>query len=155
MPKVDASIEKYSSLLALFARFFLCMSLFWAACFNISGWQVQLAMLTPVAQSFAAPILASSIAAEFVLGVAILIGYMARQIALLAAVYTLTNACIMHAFWNAEPGFNSNHAMNFFQSIGVAGGFFLLAAFGAGAYSADEKLKEPAQKTEATSEPKV
>lgn len=154
MVKPVTYMDKYTHLLALYARFFLCMSLFWSAGFNIIGWNVQLAMLLPVAQSFAAPILSAVTASEIVIGIAILIGYMSRQIACLAAVYTITNACVLHSFWTAQPSLQANEAMNFFQSIGVAGGFFLLAAFGPGEYSADAKLKEPSAKPEPDSESK-
>ncbi len=145
-------MEKYSNLLALYARFFLCMSLFWHAGFNIAGWNLQVAVLTHLTQAFTAPILSAATAAEIVLGIAILIGYMTRYIACMAALYTLVNAFLMHSFWSSDPGTQVNDAMNFFQSIGLAGGFLLLAAFGPGEYSADAKLKEPARTTEPTSE---
>ena len=143
-------MEKYSSLFALCARIFLCLSLFWAAAFNIAG--VQVDILSPVAQSMAAPILSATTAAEVVLGVAILIGYKTRHMASLAALYSLTMTSILHGFWNSEPGMQFNDSMNFFQSIGLCGGFLMLVAFGPGEYSADAKLREPA-KPETNSEP--
>ncbi|MCC7527942.1 MAG: DoxX family protein [Candidatus Melainabacteria bacterium] len=148
-------MEKYSNLLALYARFFLCMSLFWHAGFNIAAWNLQVAVLTHLTQSFTAPILSATTAAEIVLGIAILIGYMTRHIACMAALYTLVNTLLMHSFWSSDPGTQVNDAMNFFQSIGLAGGFLLLAAFGPGEFSADAKLKEPARTTEPTSETKA
>ncbi len=135
-------MEKHSSLFALCARIFLCMSLFWAAAFNISGWTVQLDILSPVGGAMAAPILSATTAAEIVLGVAILIGYKTRHMACLAALYSLTMTSIVHGFWNSAPGMQFNDSMNFFQSLGLCGGFLLLVAFGPGEYSADAKLKE-------------
>ncbi len=148
-------MEKYSNLLAFYARFFLCMSLFWNAGFNIVVWNVQVTMLTPVTQSFTAPLLSITTAAEIAMGVAIFIGYLTRHLACLAAVYTFTYACVMYSFWNSAPSMQATDSMNFFQAVGVAGGFLLLAAFGPGEYSADAKLKEPAVKKEPTSETKV
>jgi putative oxidoreductase len=148
-------MEKYSNLFALYARFLLCLSLFWHAGFNIAVWNLQIAVLTHLTQSFTAPILSATTAAEIVLGIAILIGYLTRHIACLAALYTLLNAFLMHSFWSSDPGTQVNDAMNFFQSIGLAGGFLMLAAFGPGEFSADAKLKEPALKTEQTPETKA
>lgn len=144
-------MEKHANLLALCARFFLCMSMFWNAGFTIAVWNVQVAMLTPLTQSFTEPMLASMTAADFVLGTAILIGYMSRHMACVAAVYSFSSACVMHSFWTSSPSMVPSDSMHFFQSVGVAGGFLLLAAFGPGQFSVDEKLKEPA----ATAEPKV
>lgn len=136
-------MDKYTSLLALYARFLLCISMFWAAFFNIAGWNDQMTMLFPVAQQLSAPLLAATAAAEIVLGISILIGYATKYMAWLSLLYTIVMACVTHQFWVVEPALQAREAMNFLQAFGSAGGFLLLIALGPGTFSIDEYLKEP------------
>lgn len=136
-------MDKYSSLLALYARFLLSMSMFWAAFFNVAGWNDQMTMLFPVAMGLSAPLLAATTAAEIVLGISIFIGYATKYMAWMSIFYTMVMACVTHQFWGVEPGLQAREAMNFLQAFGSAGGFLLLIALGPGKYSVDQLLIEP------------
>ncbi|PZM79223.1 MAG: hypothetical protein DKT66_22350 [Candidatus Melainabacteria bacterium] len=136
-------MDKYTSMLALYARFLLSMSMFWAAFFNFAGWNDQMTMLFPVAQQLSAPLLAATTAAEIVLGISVLIGYATKYMAWLSLLYTMVMACVTHQFWVVEPGLQAREAMNFLHAFGSAGGFLLLIALGPGTFSIDEFLKEP------------
>ncbi|HIA55611.1 MAG TPA: DoxX family protein [Candidatus Melainabacteria bacterium] len=140
-------MDKYTSLLALYARFLLSMSMFWAAFFNVAGWNDQLTMLYPVAMNLSAPLLAATTAAEIVLGISIFIGYATKYMAWMCIFYTMVMACVTHQFWGVEPGLQAREAMNFLQAFGSAGGFLLLIALGPGKFSVDQLLKEPVSPT--------
>lgn len=72
------------------------------------------------------------IAMELLGGIAILIGFKARLIALLFVGFNIVSALIFHQFWIDESQMNP-----FMKNFAIAGGFLLLFAYGPGAYSVD------------------
>jgi len=74
------------------------------------------------------------IAFEVLGGIAILLGYKARLIAFLFAGFSIVSAIIFHQFWTDE-----SQMISFMKNISIAGGFLMIFAHGAGAYSIDNK----------------
>ncbi len=74
------------------------------------------------------------IAFEVLGGIAILLGYKARPIAFLLAGFSIVSAIIFHQFWT-----NKSQMISFMKNISIAGGFLMIFAHGAGAYSIDNK----------------
>lgn len=72
------------------------------------------------------------IALELFGGIAILIGFQARLIALLFVGFNIVSALLFHQFWIDESQMNP-----FMKNIAIAGGFLMIFAHGAGAYSID------------------
>ncbi|MDW5443243.1 DoxX family protein [Polaromonas sp. SM01] len=79
---------------------------------------------------------AIAVAAELGLGLLLLVGFQTRWAALLLAIFTAVITFIFHAFW-ADP----SQSQAFFKNIAVVGGLLTIAAWGAGAWSVDAKLK--------------
>jgi putative oxidoreductase len=79
---------------------------------------------------------AIAVAAELGLGLLLLVGFQTRWAALLLAIFTAVITFIFHAFW-ADPA----QSQAFFKNIAVVGGLLTIAAWGAGAWSVDAKLK--------------
>jgi len=66
-------------------------------------------------------------------GLAILLGFYTRWVALVLAVFTLATAAMFHL-----PHFSDMaQAINVWKNISIAGGFLMLFAFGPGRYSVD------------------
>ena len=74
------------------------------------------------------------IAFEVLGGIAILLGYKARPIAFLFSGFSIVSAIIFQQFWVDESQMNS-----FMKNVAIAGGFLMIFAHGAGAYSIDNK----------------
>ena len=74
------------------------------------------------------------IAFEVLGGIAILLGYKARPSAMLFVGFNIVSAIIFHQFWVDESQMNS-----FMKNVAIAGGFLMIFAHGAGAYSIDNK----------------
>lgn len=74
------------------------------------------------------------IAFEVLGGIAILLGYKARPIAFLFSGFSIVSAIIFHQFWTDE-----SQMISFMKNISIAGGFLMIFAHGAGAYSIDNK----------------
>lgn len=67
-------------------------------------------------------------------GIAILIGFQARLVALLFVGFNIVSAILFHNFLADASEMN-----NFMKNIAMAGGFLLIFAYGAGAYSIDNR----------------
>lgn len=65
-------------------------------------------------------------------GLAIAVGLFSRWVALALAGFSVVTALVFHANFG-----DTMQAINFWKNIGMAGGFLLLAAQGAGAFSID------------------
>ncbi|WP_201503062.1 DoxX family protein [Psychrobacter cibarius] len=72
------------------------------------------------------------IAVELFGGLAILFGFKARLVAILMAGFSVVSALLFHRFWIDESQMNP-----FMKNIAMAGGFLMIFAHGAGAYSID------------------
>lgn len=67
-------------------------------------------------------------------GIAILVGFKARWVALLMAGFSIVSALIFHPFSDPEQ------QNNFLKNFAMAGGFLMIFAHGAGAFSFDEGM---------------
>jgi putative oxidoreductase len=74
------------------------------------------------------------IAIEFLGGIALILGWRARIVAFLLAGFTLLSALLFH--W--DPG-NPQQFINFMKNLSIAGGFLMIVAHGAGAFSLDRR----------------
>lgn len=85
---------------------------------------------------------------ELVAGLAILAGFQTKIAALALAAFCIFTSVVFHSGTIAVEGFpaaalgwlNTLNGIIFVKNFALAGGFLVLAAFGAGAYSADAKL---------------
>ncbi|MBC8725350.1 DoxX family protein [Paraburkholderia sp. 31.1] len=76
---------------------------------------------------------------ELVVGVALLVGFFTRPLALLLAVYTLGTAIIGHHYWNMTGAMQYDNMIHFYKNIGIIGGLLLLCVTGPGKYSFDRR----------------
>ena len=67
-------------------------------------------------------------------GLAILVGFKTRLVAFLMAGFSIVSALIFHADFGDQ-----NQMMNFMKNLAMAGGFLMIVAHGAGAYSIDAR----------------
>ena len=76
---------------------------------------------------------------EFFVGVAIVLGFYTRPLALLLAVYTLGTALIGHHYWTMTGGDRMANMINFYKNLAIIGGLLLLCITGPGKYSLDRR----------------
>ena len=84
---------------------------------------------------------AAAIGVELGLGLLLLIGLQTRWAALGIALFTVVITFIFHAFWSVPAEQVMMQQQAFFKNIAVVGGLLTIAAWGAGAWSVDAKLK--------------
>jgi putative oxidoreductase len=76
---------------------------------------------------------------ELVVGLALVVGFYTRPLALLLALYTLGTAIIGHHFWNMTGAEQYANMINFYKNISIIGGLLLLVVTGPGKYSFDKR----------------
>ncbi len=133
--------ETASDAILLVARIFL------ALLFLIFGWQKLTGFEATVTYfshtGVPLPQLAAVIAVimEFFVGIAIVLGFFTRPLALLLALYTLATALIGHQFWSQSGAAQFESEINFFKNVSIIGGLLLLYVTGAGRFSLDRLIK--------------
>jgi len=116
-----------------------------AALFVIFGWGKLTGFGSTVAMTTALNLPLPTIAAvvvvvmEFFVGVAIVVGFYTRPLAVLLALYTLATAFIGHHYWTLADAERMGNMINFYKNISIVGGLLLLGVTGPGRYSIDRR----------------
>ena len=89
------------------------------------------------------PTVAASVATvvEIGAGLALVFGFGTRIAALVLALFTLVATLFFHAFWSVPADQQMVQQLLFYKNVAVVGGLLILVAFGAGAWSVDERRK--------------
>lgn len=125
-------MDKLQEVSAPIGRLFLSMIFIFSGFTKITGYAATQGYM----ESMGVPgmLLPLVIALELFGGIAILLGFKARLIALLFVGFNIISALMFHQFWLDESQMNP-----FMKNIAMAGGFLLIFAHGPGAYSIDHK----------------
>ena len=93
------------------------------------------------AKGFPAPAVALGIAAavEIFGGLALLLGFHTRVAAWVLFLFLIPTTLAFHNFWALSGMEKMDNQAHFFKNVAIMGGLIFLAAFGAGAYSIDNK----------------
>lgn len=131
--------DKVSNEVILLARIFLVVLfvLFgWSKLTDFSGTVGYMA-----SQGLPVPTLAAAVVVimEFFVGLAILLGFCTRPLALLLALYTLGTALIGHHYWTMDGAERMANMINFYKNLSIIGGLLLLCVTGPGRYSIDRR----------------
>ncbi len=81
---------------------------------------------------------AIAVAIELLGGIALIVGFKTRLVALAFAVFLIVITPIFHNFWNAPEAQAMNQQLNFMKNLTILGGMLVLAAFGPGRFSVDK-----------------
>jgi putative oxidoreductase len=74
-------------------------------------------------------------------GLAILLGWKTRWVALAFVLFLVVITPIFHGFWRMEGAARAANHINFMKNLTILGGFLLLYAFGPGRFSVDGALR--------------
>lgn len=123
-------MDKLQELSAPIGRLLLSMIFIFSGFTKITGYAATQGYM----ESMGVPgmLLPLVIAVELLGGIAILLGFKARLVAILMAGFSIVSAFLFHQFWIDESQMNP-----FMKNIAMAGGFLMIFAHGAGAYSID------------------
>lgn len=128
-------MNKLQDTALLLARILMPILFIVAGWGKINGYTATAGYMTSMGvPSFFLPL---TILLEFGGGLAILFGFFTRTTALITAIFTILTALIFHT--DFAQGVNQ---MMFMKNLSIAGGFFVLFASGAGAFSIDRLIKK-------------
>ena len=123
-------MDKLQELSAPIGRLLLSMIFIFSGFTKITGYAATQGYMESMGVS--GMLLPLVIAVELLGGIAILLGFKARLVAILMAGFSITSALLFHQFWIDESQMNP-----FMKNIAMAGGFLMIFAHGPGAYSID------------------
>ncbi|SJN16101.1 DoxX family protein [Psychrobacter sp. JB385] len=123
-------MDKLQSLSAPIGRLLLSLIFIFSGFNKITGYAATQGYM----ESMGVPgmLLPLVIALELFGGIAILLGFKARVIAVLFVGFNIVSALLFHQFWIDASQMNP-----FMKNIAIAGGFLMIFAHGPGAYSMD------------------
>ena len=130
-------MKTYQSALNLIGRILIVTLFLPAGLSKLAGFEGTLAYFASL--GIPAPIFAlvATIVIEIVGGLALLVGFQTRLVAIILALFTLAAAITGHAFWAAPADAAFIAQLLFFKNIAVMGGLLVLASTGAGSFSID------------------
>ena len=82
---------------------------------------------------------AVAIVIELGLGIALLLGFKTRWIAIVMAIFTVVTALFFHKYWAVPDAMKMMQQINFNKNMAIAGGLLAFAAFGPGRFSIDKR----------------
>ena len=132
-------LDNYRDEGLLFARVLMVVLFVVFGWMKLTGFSATVAEMTAV--GLPVPMVAAvvSIIMEFFVGMAIVVGFFTRPLALLLAVYTVATALIAHRYWQMTGPAQLANMINFYKNFSITAGLLLLAVTGPGKYSVDRK----------------
>ncbi|MGF6916361.1 DoxX family protein [Paraburkholderia sp. 40] len=131
--------ENQKDVVVLVARILLMVLFVMFGWSKLTGFAGTVAYMTSTGAPVPALSAVIAVMMELVVGVALLVGFFTRPLALLLAVYTLGTAIIGHHYWNMTGAMQYDNMIHFYKNIGIIGGLLLLCVTGAGKYSFDRR----------------
>jgi putative oxidoreductase len=81
------------------------------------------------------------VAMEMAGGLAIIVGFKTRWVALAFVIYLIIITPLGHPFWLLEGAARSANQVNFNENLAILGGYLLLATTGPGRYALDNRSR--------------
>ena len=127
--------------LALVGRLLLALLFLPAGIAKLTGFAGTVGYISSVGLPMPQVAAALALTVEIVGGLALLAGFGTRLAALALALFTLVASLLFHNYWALPANQQFMQQLLFFKNIAVVGGLLTLAAWGAGAWSLDERRK--------------
>ena len=130
-------MKTYQSALNLFGRILIVALFLPAGLSKLTGFEGTLGYFSSLGIPAPTLALVATIVIEIVGGIALLVGFKTRLVAIIMALFTLAAAVTGHAFWAAPADAAFIAQLLFFKNISVMGGLLVVASAGAGSFSFD------------------
>jgi putative oxidoreductase len=135
-------IDKLQNPLALAGRILLAVLFLPAGISKLTGFAGTVGYISSVGLPLPEAAAALALVVEIVGGVALIVGYRTRVVAIVLAVFTLAASFFFHNYWALPADQQMIVQLLFMKNIAVVGGLLTLAAWGAGAWSVDARRRQ-------------
>jgi len=122
---------------ALVGRVLLAVIFVWAGFGKATGYDGTAGFMSSVGIPMVGVLLPLTILVEVGGGIALIVGWKARWVALILAVFTLLASLIFHKFWTMTGEAEMTNTLFFYKNIAIMGGMLMVFAFGPGRFSVD------------------
>lgn len=135
--------DKLQNSFGLIARLLMAALFLPAGIGKLSGFAGTVGYISSVGLPLPQAAAAIAVVIEIVGGLALIVGYRTRLVAVVLALFTLVASVFFHAYWAAPADQQMIAQLMFYKNIAVVGGLLALAASGAGAWSIDGRNTTP------------
>jgi len=133
-------MKKYENVLNLVGRIAIAALFLPAGINKLLGMEGAAGYFTSLGLPAVAVLIWVVIAIEILGGLALILGYHTRLVALGLAIFTVLASIVGHAFWAAPVDAAFIAQLLFFKNMAVTGGLLVLASSGAGSISIDGRM---------------
>ena len=130
-------MNKYESILNVLGRIAIAALFLPAGLNKLMGMEGVTSYFASLGLPVVAVLVWVVIAIEVLGGVALILGYKTRLVAIGLAIFTVLASIVGHAFWAAPVDAAFIAQLLFFKNMAVTGGLLVLASSGAGSISID------------------
>ena len=134
-------LDNLQNPLALLGRILLAALFITSGFHKITGFEATVGYIASKGLPLASLGAVIAIVVEFFGGIAVLVGFQTRWVALVMAIFTLAAGIFFHNFWSVPADQVQNMFIHFWKNVSIAGGFLMLAAFGPGTISLDARRR--------------
>jgi putative oxidoreductase len=122
---------------ALVGRVLLALMFVWAGYGKITGYAGTAGWMASTGMPMVGVLLPLAILVELGGGIALIVGFKARWVALALAGFTLIASLIFHNYWAKTGDAVMTNMLFFYKNVAVMGGMLMVFAFGPGRFSID------------------
>ena len=122
---------------ALAGRILLAFMFVWAGFGKIMGYDGTAGFMASAGLPMVGVLLPLTILVELGGGIALVVGWKARWVALILGTFTLLASLAFHNFWSMKPDAVMANTLFFYKNIAVIGGMLMVFAYGPGRLSVD------------------
>lgn len=130
-------MDSRKDLAALVGRVLLAWIFMWAGYGKVMGYDGTAGYMASTGLPMVGVLLPLTILLELGGGIALIIGWKARWVALALAVFTLLASLMFHNFWAMQPEAVMTNTLLFYKNVAIIGGLLMVFAFGPGRFSVD------------------
>lgn len=132
---IDRLIERHRDALILLARILLTVLFVISGFGKLTDYTGTVSYMTYVGAPMPSVAAGVAVAMELLVGLALLVGFRVRPLALVLMVFVAGTAFIGHPFWAMEAAERALNQTQFLKNLSIMGGLLLLAITGAGRYA--------------------
>jgi putative oxidoreductase len=122
---------------ALLARVLLAILFIWSGWGKLTGFDGAVNAIASKGLPLPQILAAITVLIELGGGIALALGWRARWVALLFALFLIVITPVFHDFWASPAAQLMAQKINFFKNVSILGGMLMVFAFGPGRYSVD------------------
>jgi putative oxidoreductase len=131
----------YQRYVPVLARLLMCIIFLLSGFDKLMHWSESEAYMTTHGLTTATGLLlAAAIIVEILGGLALLLGFALRPVAVILFLYLIPTTLIFHNFWAVAGSMRQDQMHHFLKNVAILGGLLEASVAGAGTWSVDESI---------------